>query len=131
MKDPYEVLGLSRDATAAQIKAAYHEMAKRYHPDLNRDDPNAAQRMNEINAAYERLKDLPPPAPQAQTEPPPKRRWSIFALAAAALLLATLVSCMAGKAISRPRYYYTAACSGCYAEENCYGTVWNTPTPCR
>ena len=54
-KDPYEVLGVPRTATDAQIKKAFRSLALRYHPDKN---PNAApEKFNEINAAYELLSD--------------------------------------------------------------------------
>lgn len=54
-RDPYEVLGISRGATKDEIKRAYRKMAKEYHPDLHPDDPKAAEKMHEINQAYERL----------------------------------------------------------------------------
>jgi len=57
MKDPYEVLGVSRDAGDDEIKSAYRKLAMKYHPDRNPDDPLAAQKMSEINAAYDILKD--------------------------------------------------------------------------
>lgn len=56
-KDPYEVLGVRHGATEEEIKAAYRRLAKKYHPDLHPGDPEAARRMNEINAAYDQLKN--------------------------------------------------------------------------
>ena len=56
-RDPYEVLGIPRDATDEQIKKAYRELAKKYHPDVNQNDKSAEARMNEINAAYEQIKN--------------------------------------------------------------------------
>lgn len=53
--DPYRVLGVSRDATKEEIKRAYRKKAKEYHPDLHPDDPRAAEKMNEINEAYDML----------------------------------------------------------------------------
>lgn len=57
MNDPYSVLGVSRDASEEEIKRAYRRLAKKYHPDLNPGDPEAARKMNEINAAYEQIKN--------------------------------------------------------------------------
>lgn len=56
MKDPYEVLGISRDASDEEVTKAYRRLAKKYHPDLNPDDPVAAEKMAEINAAYDMIK---------------------------------------------------------------------------
>ncbi len=53
--DPYKVLGISRDATKEEIKKAYRAKAKEYHPDLHPDAPQAAEKMNEINEAYDML----------------------------------------------------------------------------
>jgi molecular chaperone DnaJ len=53
--DPYKVLGVSPGASQDEIKKAYRQMAKKYHPDLHPNDPQANQRMNEINEAYDML----------------------------------------------------------------------------
>jgi DnaJ-class molecular chaperone len=55
MRDPYEVLGVGRNADAAAIKSAFRKLAKKLHPDANKNDPKAAQRFAEINTAYEIL----------------------------------------------------------------------------
>jgi molecular chaperone DnaJ len=57
MPDPYSVLGVSRDASDEEIKRAYRTLAKKYHPDLNPGDEAAAAKMNEVNAAYDSIKD--------------------------------------------------------------------------
>ena len=56
-QDYYDTLGISKDADDASIKRAYRKMAKKYHPDLNPGDAQAAQKMNEINEAYDLLKN--------------------------------------------------------------------------
>jgi DnaJ-class molecular chaperone len=55
MRDPYEVLGVSKNADAAAIKSAFRKLAKKLHPDANKNDPKTAQRFAEVNAAYEIL----------------------------------------------------------------------------
>lgn len=57
ISDPYKVLGVSPDASDDEIKRAYRKLAKKYHPDLNPGDEKAAQKMQEINAAYEQIKN--------------------------------------------------------------------------
>ena len=63
--DPYRVLGVSRDASDEEIKQAYRRLAKQYHPDLNPGDQEAARRMQEVNAAYEQIKN----PEKAQSQP--------------------------------------------------------------
>jgi DnaJ-class molecular chaperone len=57
MRDPYNVLGVSKGASAADIKSAYRKLAKKLHPDANKSDPKAASRFAELNAAYEIVGD--------------------------------------------------------------------------
>lgn len=57
MADPYEVLGVSRDASDEEIKRAYRKLARKYHPDANPGDEVAAKKMQEINAAYDQIKN--------------------------------------------------------------------------
>jgi DnaJ-class molecular chaperone len=57
MRNPYDVLGVPKGATEADIKKAYRKLAKAYHPDRNQDDAKAKDRFAEANSAYEILGD--------------------------------------------------------------------------
>ena len=56
-KDYYSVLGVDKNASEDEIKSAYRKLAKKYHPDLNKDNPEAAEKFKEVNEAYEVLGD--------------------------------------------------------------------------
>ena len=58
MSDPYQVLGVSPSATDAEVKAAYREMAKRYHPDRNGGSAEAERKMMQVNEAYSQIMDM-------------------------------------------------------------------------
>ena len=55
MSDPYSVLGLRPDASDEEVKKAYKALAKKYHPDVAGNSPEAARKMQEINAAYDQI----------------------------------------------------------------------------
>ena len=57
--DPYKILGVSPNASDEEIKQAYRRLAKQYHPDRNPGDEEAAKKMQQINAAYEQIKNPP------------------------------------------------------------------------
>ncbi|HZP76445.1 MAG TPA: J domain-containing protein [Pseudolabrys sp.] len=57
MRDPYDVLGVSKSASAGEVKSAFRKLAKKLHPDANKHDPKAATRFAELNAAYEIVGD--------------------------------------------------------------------------
>ena len=64
--DPYEVLGIARNASADEIKIAYRKLAMKYHPDQNVHSEQSTAIMKAINAAYANLKSTP------AAQPPPK-----------------------------------------------------------
>ena len=57
IEDPYKILGVSPDASDEEIKRAYRALAKKYHPDRNPGDEEAAKKMQQVNAAYEQIKN--------------------------------------------------------------------------
>lgn len=57
MRDPYEVLGVGRDATPDEIKSAFRRLARQYHPDVNPNDPTAEERFKEVAQAHAILSD--------------------------------------------------------------------------
>src|SRR5476649_1655341 len=56
-RDPYDILGVKKDASEADIKAAYRKLAKKHHPDLNPTNKNADEKFKEVNAANDLLSD--------------------------------------------------------------------------
>lgn len=58
MSDPYQVLGVDRNASDEEVKKAYRELARKYHPDANINNPNKAQaeeKFKEVQAAYQQI----------------------------------------------------------------------------
>ncbi len=56
-KDYYKILGVDKKASQEEISKAFKKLARKYHPDLNPDDPSAENKFKEVNEAYEVLKD--------------------------------------------------------------------------
>ena len=56
-RDYYEVLGVNKNAGEEEIKKAYRRLAKQYHPDMNKDSPDAEEKFKEVNEAYSVLSD--------------------------------------------------------------------------
>lgn len=56
-KDYYKILGITKNSSPKEIKKAYYQLAKKYHPDTNKDDPNAGKKFQEVSEAYEILSD--------------------------------------------------------------------------
>ncbi|GFZ02772.1 gametophytic factor 2 [Actinidia rufa] len=56
-RDYYDILGVNKNATASEIKKAYYGLAKQFHPDTNKNDPEAEKKFQEVSKAYEVLKD--------------------------------------------------------------------------
>lgn len=68
-KDPYSVLGVARGASKDEVTKAYRKLAKKYHPDLNPGDEEAAKRMAEVNAAYDSIMNGTPYGPRVSGSP--------------------------------------------------------------
>ena len=96
MRDPYEVLGVNRDASDEDIKKAYRKLAKQYHPDVNPGDKTAEEKMKEINAAYDAIKNGT--ANQYGAREAPQGR----AVTAAMVMVVTPVTAAMAKAAGRP-----------------------------
>ena len=56
-KDYYKILGVDKNASQDEIKSAFRKLAKKYHPDLNKDNPEAANKFKEVGEAYSVLSD--------------------------------------------------------------------------
>jgi DnaJ-class molecular chaperone len=58
MRDPYDVLGTSRDASEAELRAAYHKLVQRHHPDHNDGSPESARKFEEVQEAYAKVREM-------------------------------------------------------------------------
>ena len=67
INDPYAVLGVSRGASKEEVTKAYRKLAKKYHPDLNPGDEEAAKKMAEVNAAYDSIINGTPYGPRVSS----------------------------------------------------------------
>jgi curved DNA-binding protein CbpA len=96
MEDWYRVLGLPRDASEEQIKAAYRALARKLHPDINIGDAASQQRLQEVNQAYETLGNPEARAAYdrslAQERADTRRRYAIFAASTVATFALTVTA---------------------------------------
>ena len=69
IEDPYKVLGVSPNASDEEVKSAYRKLAKKYHPDLNPGDQEAAKKMQQVNDAYDQIKNPEKARGSAQGNP--------------------------------------------------------------
>lgn len=76
--DPYQILGISPEATKEEIKRAYRAKAKMYHPDLHPGDAQAAAKMNEVNEAYDMLQNPEKYAAKRQQEERQRQAQSAY-----------------------------------------------------
>ncbi len=76
MMDPFQVLGVSQNATEEDIKSAYHKLAKKYHPDLHPGDKQAEAKMKEVNEAYAEAIRIKKGGGQYQQQGSPYGQWS-------------------------------------------------------
>ncbi|MGA2925446.1 MAG: DnaJ domain-containing protein [Solirubrobacteraceae bacterium] len=68
--DPYQVLGVGRDASDAEVRAAYRKLVQRHHPDHNAGSAESAKRFEEVQDAYAQIKELRAKAPPSRHAPP-------------------------------------------------------------
>ena len=78
MRDPYEVLGIQRGATDDEIKKAYRAKCKRWHPDLNPNDPTAEEHFKEVQAAYDAITKGDTRSEERRVGKECRSRWSPY-----------------------------------------------------